>query len=328
MKRSGTFIILGTVLLIGSFTFISSGQAAEKDVISFVSEKGKDHPIILMNTQGKILERLKTDPGAPFSFSWSPDKRSIAYGSFQGGGIEIYVMDVNANEHRQLTFDGSRNRSPVWSPNGKWIVFISERAGDTDLYRIDVDGKNVKQLTKQGNCRKPAWSPDSQWIAFISIPSLFVMDAGGKRLRELSGRVIFNGCTWSPDGRQIAFIAHNAEGGIGIFGVDIDGKNSRQLAQPDPLSLVYDPVWSPSGKSIAYISVPLLQPGPINQLLTKGVVSVANIANGGRGEPIEATRGMPKRSLRWVPEGGLSVSPSAEKQATFWGRLKQTGTSR
>ena len=313
MKRKGTYVVLWMALLLNISLFISRGWAVERDVLSFVSEKGKDHPIILMNTQGKILERLRTDPGAPFSFSWSPDKRSIAYDSFQGGSLETYVMDVSENEHRQLTFDGNRNRSPAWSPNGKWIVFISERAGDTDLYRIDVDGKNVRQLTKQGNCRKPAWSPDSQWIAFTSKPSLFVMDADGRKLRELSGRVIFSGCTWSPDGKQIAFISNDAVGGIGIFGVDIDGKNSRQLARPDPLSLIYDPVWSPSGNWIAYISVPLLQPGPVNQLLTKGVISVANIANGGRGEPIEATRGMPKKIAEvGTGERALSIAECGE----------------
>ena len=311
-------MILGIALLLSINLFINSGWAeTERDVLSFVSEKGDAQPIVLMNTRGKILERLMTDPGEPSDFTWSPDKRSIAYSSFHGGNFDIYVMDVEANTHRQLTVDGHKDLSPAWSPSGKWIAFTSDRAGSRNIYRMDVDGENVRQLTNRRNCRYPAWSPNSQWIAFTSESSLFVMDAGGKRLRKLSAHVSFGGCTWSPDGKQIAFVLNT-----NIVSIGIDGKNLQQLARADPLSLIWNPVWSPSGKWIAYIMTQLPR-GPIDQIFANGVIGVVDIAEGGRGKPIESTKGMPKRSLRWVPEEFFSVSPSTEKQTTLWGRLKQ-----
>ncbi len=326
MKRTRIYILLWTALLLSGSLFVNSGWAeTEWDVLSFVSEKGEDSPIILMDTQGAILERLATDPGVPSNFTWSPNGRSIAYDSWQGGNYDIYVMDVAANTHRQLTFDGNKDLGPAWSPNGKWIAFVSDRAGDRTIYRMDVNGANVKQLINKKDCRKPAWSPDSQWIAFAAEHTLFVMDAGGRRLRELTWATRFSDCSWSPDGKQIAFISSAANGGWEVFGIDINGKNRRQLTWSNQPVFIWDPVWSPSGKWIAYIvgQIPF-GGGAANQIMTNGVVSVVNTTDGAGGKPIEATRGLPKKSLQWVPKQLLSVSPSAEKQTTLWGSLKQS----
>ncbi len=325
MKRTRTYVILWMALLLSGSLFVNSGWSeTELDTLSFISQKGGDSPIILMNTRGATLERLATDPGVPSNFTWSPNGRSIAYDSWQGGNFDIYVMDVAANTHRQLTFDGSRDLQPVWSPNGKWIAFVSDRAGGRTIYRMDVNGANVKQLINKKDCRKPAWSPDSQWIAFAAEHTLFVMDAGGRRLRELTWATRFSDCSWSPDGKQIAFMSNAPNGGSEVFSIDVDGKNRRQLTQSDGPTIIWGPVWSPSGKWIAYIvgQIPF-GGGAANQIMTNGVVSVVNTIDGAGGKPIAATKGLPKQSLQWVPKQLLSVSPGAEKQTTLWGRLKQ-----
>ena len=324
MKRTRISVILGVALLLSSSLCVSSGWADESDTLSFVSEKGGDSPIILMNTQGAILERLTTDPGKPSNFAWSPNGRSIVYDSWHGGNFDIYVMDVEANTHRQLTLDGSRDLDPVWSPNGKWIAFLSDRAGGRTIYRMDVNGENVKQLINKKDCRKPAWSPDSQWIAFSSEHSLWVMDAGGRQLRELTRSKRFSECSWSPDGKQIAFTSSPPNGGTEVFSIDVNGKNRRQLTRSAQLSIIWGPVWSPSGEWIAYIvgQIPF-GGGAANQIMANGVISVVNTTDGAGGKPIAATKGLPKQSLQWVPKRLLSVSPSAEKQTTLWGKLKQ-----
>ena len=330
MKRTLIYVVLGAKLLIGSFTFVSNGWTDERDVLSFVSTTDEDRPIILMNTQGEVLQKLRTEPGQPYTFTWSPDRRSIAYEACHNANCQIYLMEISTNArrhaHRQLTFDGDKNEWPAWSPNGKWIAFTSDRAGDRDIYKMDVDGENVIRLTKERKCDEPVWSPDSRWIAFVSHhdATLFVMDAEGKNVRHLGkrGEVLLK-CTWSPDGKQIAFISADIEDGIvyTINVIDVDGQNMRQLTKSEEETVIRELAWSPSGKWIAYI---LTQPnGHIAQLFANGVVNIVDTVGGG-GKPIEATKGMGARYLNWAPTEFLSVSPGAEKQITIWSKLKQT----
>ena len=312
------------MLLIGSFTFVSNGWTDERDVLSFVSTTDEDRPIILMNTQGEVLQKLRTEPVQPSAFTWSPDRRSIVYEACRNAICEIHLMEVSTNvrrnAHHQLTFDGGKNEWPAWSPNGKWIAFTSHGAGGRDIYRMDVDGENVIRLTKQGRGREPSWSPDSRWIAFVSHSTLFVVDAEGRNVRHLgkAGGVGFS-CAWSPDGKQIAFIA----GGNKVFSIDVDGQNRQQLTKSEEGRFIWELAWSPSGKWIAYI-VTQLPNGPINQIFANAVINVVDTTDAGAGKPLGATRGLAPRYLSWVPPASLSVSPSAEKQMTLWGKLKQS----
>ena len=328
IKRLLICVILGMVLLIGSFTFVSRGWADERDVLSFVT--GKDRRSIqLINTRGEFLQTLMIEESIGH-LTWSPDGRLIAYMSNRNGDPDIYVMDVRTDTHRRLTFDDGRDWWPAWSPNGKWIVFASNRAGNIDLYRMDANGENVMRLTNRGSCKKPAWSPNSQWIAFISKSSLFVMTAEGKKEQPLADTSSTD-CTWSPSGKEIAFVPRwGAVGGAALFSIDIDGKNMRQLTRlyRKPVA-IFEPTWSPSGKWIAYllIQLPEIRPevwGLAEEFFANSVICVANMADVAGGDPIEATRRLVADGPEWVPEGFLSVSPSAEKQITLWGALKQS----
>ena len=313
MKRVRICVILGMALLLSGSLLVHSGRAeTERDVLSFVSLEGRTRPIILMDTQGEILQRLVIPDLTQLSLSWAPDGRSFVYHAIHSSvpnlNFDIYVMDVETQTSRRLTLDGGLDIWPSWSPNGKWISFASNRAGTSDLYRIDVDGGNLMKLTKGQDYDKTAWSPDSQWIAFTSGASLFVMDAEGKKLRKLTENAHGVDCTWSPDGKRIAFSANN-----GIFSVDVNGRKLRQLAQLN--RTVWHLAWSPSGEWIAY---------RLTDVLDDLVIGVINTVDNKRGGLLEATRGLKPSYLDWVPEGFLSVSPSSEKQTTLWGRLKQS----
>lgn len=333
MKRTRTYVILGMALLLSISLFINSGRTAETEIISFLSSTNEDRSIHFIDIQGELLQELMVGPGRIGSFSWSPDGRSIAYDSNQDGAPDIYVRDVRTDVEDQLTFHDSRDVWPAWSPNGKWIAFISERDGEMDIYRMDANGANVKRLTNRGECKKPAWSPDSQSIAFSASKKaaeigsdLYVMSAKGrglKRLVDTSAGV----CTWSPDGKEIAFIP---VGRMALFSIDIDGKNMRQLSRLyKGFTIITLAVWSPSGKWIAYIltKVPAEligpDPVPVDEVFANSVICVTNTDDVGSGEPIEVPGGLVPGHLEWMPEGFLSVSPSAEKQITLWGALKQ-----
>ena len=326
MKRVLSQVVLGTVLLL----LVSAGWAAAREVISFLPRKDGERFIHFIDIHGKLLPELIVDLGRIATFSWGPDGRWITYNSNKDGDPDIYAGNVKTDVEHRLTFHGSRDIWPSWSPNGKWIAFISERGGEMDIYRMDTDGRNVKRLTNQGLCKRPAWSPDSKSIAFVSKSSLYVMTADGRGVRRLAETSSID-CSWAPDGKQIAFVPQgDAVGGIAVFSIDVNGRNMRQLTRLyKGLTLISDPVWSPSGKWIAYIltEIPerLLEGArvPVNEVFANSVICVANTATSGGGKPLEATRELVPGHLDWVPGGFLSVSPGAEKQMTLWGSLKQ-----
>ena len=323
--------VLCIVLLLGS-----SLQVAAAPVLSYVVEGAGNAEIYCADTTGNVLRRIATDAPNMGSLSWSPDGRFVAYQSNHEGTPNIYVMDIRNKVSRRLTNHQGRSLRPVWSPNGKWIVFVSDRAGKyLDVYRMDTDGSNLRRLTNRGHNWRPTWSPDSQWIAFNATQdrrtALYIMTADGKGRRQLKQGVRTSaGCAWSPDAKQIAFAAGSEfENGLNIRVVDTDGNNQRRLTHVGGLSLATHPAWSPDGAWIAYSVKKIVKrppPGvalPIDQIYSKCTIYVVNTI-GKAGEPREIVNGLPLQPMpAWAPEGFLAVSPSAEKQTTLWGRLKQ-----
>ena len=90
------------------------------------------------------------------------------------------------------------------------------------------------------------------------------------------------------------------------------GEDVRQLtrgAQWDET-----PAWSPNGRWIVYASGPPIKANDTDIYLI----------NATGGEPRQlTTHPSGGRNPTWMPEPFFSVSPSAEKMTTLWGKLKQ-----
>ncbi len=340
IKRNLACTMLGIVLMFGySLFFINTWtQAAEFGTLAFASNQMGNTDIYILNKDDENLHRLTNDPARESEPAWSPDGRFLAYTY----NSDIYVINTRTKEHRQLTHNLVDDYFPAWSPNGKWIAFVSGSHGQNmDIYRMDIDGTNLRRLTDRGKNGRPTWSPDSQWIAFTSYQrgadrkGIYVMDADGRRLRRINDKEvqalkgIFQGeCAWSPDGKQIAFGLHIPDQKrMHLCTIDVDGKNFRQLTQGGPIvrpmkvlgfpnPAIYYPAWSPDSKWIAYVFSD--DPSP----LQSADIYVIDAKGNGRGTPLVKEAGQ-DLSPAWAPEGFLSISPSAEKQTTLWGRLKQ-----
>lgn len=351
------------LLLSGCLLFIDGwAHAAGSERLSFTSNRGGTFDIYVMDIDGKNLRNVTNHPSDHFgpwatisesAYTWSPDGRFLAYVSKRDGDWKIYAMDTRTQEHWRLTNRRESEWAPAWSPDGKWIVFVShDNERDYQIHKTDINGAHLVQLTDFGGNGPPAWSPDGKQIAFVSDShrkgvkqdGLYVMNTDGRKLRRIldTNRGKFGPeCAWAPDGKQIAFslqIPHLQREHLCV--IDADGKNFRQLTQggpilkpvivekkkpakgqpPPPLPFfrlphVGSPAWSPDGKQIAYVFSDTI-------LWQTADIYIIDAEGNGRGRPlVEGAR--QDLSPAWVPEGFLSVSPSARKQTTLWGRLKQ-----
>jgi Tol biopolymer transport system component len=119
--------------------------------------------LYVMNTDGSGQRKLArmSDRDASYSFSWSPDRRRIAFVSDRDGNDEVYVIDTDGSGLRNLTRNPARDGHPVWSSDGRKIGFVSSRGGNRDIYVMNADGSRQRNLTRglHQQAFGIAWSP-------------------------------------------------------------------------------------------------------------------------------------------------------------------------
>ena len=189
--------------------------------IVFTSERDSDGSgqadLWRVHPDGTGLERLTDAPSMEDAGALSPDGRTLAYVSTQGGArtANIWVMDVATKRARNLTGDGRKdipltmngNFRPAWSPDGQWLAFTSDRgegwkgaeqgagAGHsqpTSVYVMRADGTGLRRLTQtapQTATGSPQWSADGTKLVVYEIPTRETFGArmGGFNIAQLSG---------------------------------------------------------------------------------------------------------------------------------------------
>ncbi len=233
--------------------------------------------LYVMNSDGSGKRNLTRALGDPFPQRligrqtlfgaqprWSPDGRKIAFLSDRDGDLEVYVMNSDGSRQRNLTRNEARELAPAWSPDGERIAFTRGRTGTSKVYVMNSDGSGLQRLTHHG--RRPVWSADGQHIAFDNRGELYAMNADGSGQRRLTRSAERDsGPAWSPDGKKIAFESvlgsRCVRGDLfrtrlatrcksALYVMNADGSGQRRLTQSGA-----QPLWSPDGRKIAFVSV-------------------------------------------------------------------------
>jgi eukaryotic-like serine/threonine-protein kinase len=167
--------------------------------------------------RGGTPTRLIASTQDDYHPAYSPDGKSIAFGSKRSGYEEIWVSHVDGSNPAQLTFEGGPTHGcPRWSPDNRRIAFDSRRAGDSDIYVIDVSGGSPRRLTTESSDEvRPSWSSDGQRIYFASNRKdgwqIWYMSAQGGAPTQVTrngGREAFE----SSDGRYLYYAKATAPG--------------------------------------------------------------------------------------------------------------------
>jgi tricorn protease len=118
---------------------------------------------------------LTNSPGAhDRSPAWSPDARTIAFMSDQGGEYRLHLAPQDGKgEHRVVQLTGAGYYSGLkWSPDSKQIAYNDN---SQSIYVLDVA---TGRSRKAGSNRvytpigmlSYSWSPDSRWLAYTAQP--------------------------------------------------------------------------------------------------------------------------------------------------------------
>ncbi len=215
--------------------------------------------------------------------SLSPDGRTIAFlsnGSFFKGQVFIDLWLANAHTGKRIKRLIKSTTNPnfeelrllysqsAFSPDGHHLAFTAQRAGRDVLYIMDVDHRTVGDpldLPLEG-VTSPSWSPDGRQLVFTGyhggISDLYIVNVDGSGLRQLTNDVHGDlQPQWSPDGATIAFATDRGPeadfsvlryGQLQIALYHLDSGQIELL--PGQSGLNINPMWSPDGRFIAYVS--------------------------------------------------------------------------
>ena len=216
---------------------------------------------------------------------------------------QIWLQDLKKKKPRQFTYGKNNSSSPRWAPDGRSFLFTSSRPSEDDpkndknrkrpqIYVIPIDGGEARQITNvETGVSTPQWSPNGKSIMFTS--KVFK----GEKKKDSDVKIISR-IKYKGDG--IGFYEGKY---THIFTVAAKGGKAKQVT--DGLYDVASPVWSPDGKTIAFVG----------NLDDDGDYSYLRYIY-----TVPAKGGKPKRILNWQGTvGALGFSPCG-KHLAFTGR--------
>jgi hypothetical protein len=216
----------------------------------------KPYQIWTMASNGLHKEQLTDEEGSDHNPAWSPDALKIVFDSDRSEDDirTLWIMDYEGEELEDTGIEGTQ---PHWSPDGEHIVFVRDGA----IMMTDLNGAETELFYASGDLVfSPKWSPDGSKIVFerweggYSGANIWVMEADGTRAARLTDESAapHRSPDWEPSGKGILYSSRPASVDR-LRLMDVDGRNDRANENwPDHAQT--EPVWSPTGGSIAYVS--------------------------------------------------------------------------
>ena len=180
---------------------------------------GETASIVVWVDRSGNSEPLLDTPGQYWTPQLSPNGQYLAV-AIEEDSVDVWTYELERGVLSRLTFDPAQDRNPVWTPDGQRIVFSSERDdGVSNLFWKAADGSDeAEQLTSGGE-------------GILRVP-------------------------WSmtPGGEALAFFEQAPPYGYDIWTLPLEGNRTPELFLRTDRS-EFEPVFSPDGRWMAYISV-------------------------------------------------------------------------
>ena len=95
--------------------FTIGGSLLISPKIAFMSERGGNADIYVMNADGTDVVNITNHETIDYYPAWSPDGTRITFGAKRGDNAEIYVMNTDGTDKVNLTNNPEYNdNSPTW----------------------------------------------------------------------------------------------------------------------------------------------------------------------------------------------------------------------
>jgi len=165
--------------------------------------------IWILDLERRTLTRVTFDGGSR-SPIWTPDGRSITFGSFLNGKAGIYQVAADRSGPPELLLTTDAPPTPrSWTPDGKTLLYTQSTGGKVRIWIWTAGGQPRLFSQTSFDERVPALSPDGKWLAYDSNESgkdeIYVEPfpgPGGRSHISTQGGL---SPVWSRNGRELFY---------------------------------------------------------------------------------------------------------------------------
>ena len=275
-------------------------------------DDNSDTDIYMIAVGGGTPIKLTSSRKPETSPRWSPDGRYLAFVSSRDGQkTQVYLLDRRGGDPEPVTSSKTGVSAIAWSPDSSKIAFLASDPDPND----PSDPKDTSTGSGQPRPRphvitRLQFMRDGEGYLTDVTRHIHVVDLATKKDVQVTSDKFDDGApVWAPDGSTIAFSANRTDAPDANDNSDIFLVTPEAGAKPRAITTYAgsdsSPVFSPDGKSIAY-----LQGGePKDIWYATNNIAIVPVAtpstSSGHAAPTILTRGLDRnvRAPRFSPDG-------------------------
>ena len=239
--------------------------------LAFFRLAGKNVELVTASIDGANSQVVATLPPVTYYLypRWSPDGRWIAFQRGDSVRFDLFVVAAAGGEPRQLTHDNTMISGFDWMPDGTSIVYSSSRSSTmpylptANLWQVQITDGRLRQLTSgESSYAYPDVSAHGAIVVgrmrmqtdvwkYPIAGSPDANTAAAVRITTQTGQILTP--TAGPGDKEVAFLSDSG-GHANLWVINTETKALRQIThEQDPRVALGVPVWSPDGRSIAFV---------------------------------------------------------------------------